>query len=133
MTFDVSCNNVVGAVAPNQANAYETVAILVAKGNGAGSWSGSIVNNAIGPARTSPAPANADGIFVRAAGSGTTDVLIQDNTLTGYGANGIHLQNSDGSVTMNAKPLRQHGVVAERGQSIGAVRGQRRDAVRPRP
>ncbi len=74
----------------------------MAKGNGAGSWSGSIVNNAIGPARTSPTPANADGIFVRAAGSGTTDVLIQDNTLTGYGANGIHLQNRDGSVTMNA-------------------------------
>ena len=102
VTFDVSCNNVVGAIAPNQANAYDTVAILVAKGNGAGSWSGSIVNNAIGPARTSPTPANADGIFVRAAGSGTTNVLIQDNTLTGYGANGIHLQNSDGSVTMNA-------------------------------
>jgi hypothetical protein len=102
VTFDVSCNNVVGAVVPNQANAYDTAALLVAKGNGAGSWSGSIVNNTIGPARTSPAPANADGIFVRAAGSGTTDVLIQDNTLTGYGGNGIHLQNRDGSVTMNA-------------------------------
>ena len=54
VTFDVSCNNIVGAVAPNQANAYNTVAIFVAKGNGAGTWSGAIVNNTIGPARTSP-------------------------------------------------------------------------------
>jgi Tol biopolymer transport system component len=102
MTFEVSCNRVVGAVAPNQANAYDTVAVFIAKGNGNGTWSGSIYSNAIGPAKSSPSAANADAIFVRSAGAGTISTLIQLNTMTGYGNAGIHLQNNDGSATMNA-------------------------------
>jgi hypothetical protein len=61
--------------------------------------SGTIAGNTIGPAKVN---ANADGIFVRSAGNGTDTVLIQNNTITGYGNAGIHLQNNDGSSTMNA-------------------------------
>jgi hypothetical protein len=92
VTFDVSCNRHVGG--------HDTVGMFFAKGNGAGAWSGSIINNIIGA--PNPATANADGLFVRATGSGTLTTLIQDNTLTGYGNAGMHLQNNDGSVTMNA-------------------------------
>jgi hypothetical protein len=102
MTYDVSCNRIVGAVSPNQANAYDTVAIFVAKGKGNGTFNGDIYNNVIGPARTSPTLANADGIFVRSAGTSTNTVLIQNNVLSGYGNVGIHIQNNDGSCTVNA-------------------------------
>jgi hypothetical protein len=92
MTFDVSCNRIVGG--------HSTVGMFVAKGNGGGTWSGAIVNNVIGPQATPTS--NADGLFVRAAGSGSLSVLIQNNAITGYGNDGLHLQNNDGSVTMNA-------------------------------
>jgi hypothetical protein len=45
---------------------------------------------------------NSDGIFVRSAGSGTTTVVIQNNTITNWGNAGIHLQGNDGSSTINA-------------------------------
>jgi hypothetical protein len=103
-TYDISHNT----LTDGGANAFDTVGIFVAKGQDNGTLSGTIASNAIGPANPdiSPAaglqPANADGIFVRSAGTGTNTVLIQNNTITGYGAAGIHLQNNDGSSTMNA-------------------------------
>ena len=94
-TFDVSCNRMNG----NDANAYDTVGIFIAKGQDLGSMTGSVVNNVIGPPKTN---ANADGIFVRSAGQGSVNILVQNNTLSGYGNAGLHFQNNDGSSTMNA-------------------------------
>jgi len=96
MTFDISCNRIVGGTA----NSTSTTGMFFAKGNGGGNWSGAIVNNVIGP--SNPASAGADGLFARAAGSGTISLLIRDNTTTDWGNVGIHLQNNDGSATMNA-------------------------------
>jgi hypothetical protein len=103
-TFDIS-NNLLN---DGGTNAFNTVGIFVAKGQDGGTLTGTIQGNTIGPADSdiSPdpgnQPANADGIFVRSAGSGTATVLILNNTITGYGNQGIHLQNNDGSSTMNA-------------------------------
>ncbi|HEY2248171.1 MAG TPA: cadherin domain-containing protein [Bradyrhizobium sp.] len=94
-TFDISHNT----LTDGGANAFDTAGIFVAKGQDNGTVSGTIASNAIGPAK---ANTNADGIFVRSAGTGTDTVLIQNNTITGYGNAGIHLQNNDGSSTMNA-------------------------------
>jgi hypothetical protein len=91
VTFDISCNRLVGG--------YDTVGMFVAKGNGSGTFSGAIVNNVLGAAT---AGSNADGMFVRAAGTNTMSVLIQNNVITGYTSAGLHLQNNDGSSTMNA-------------------------------
>ena len=90
VTFDLSCNNIVGG--------HTSTGIFVAKGNGGGTWSGAVVNNTVGAA----SGAGGDGIFIRSAGSGTISNLIQNNVVTGYGNVGIHLQNNDGSATMNA-------------------------------
>ncbi|MCA1593451.1 MAG: cadherin-like domain-containing protein [Acidobacteria bacterium] len=90
-TFDISCNRLVGG--------YDTVGMFVAKGNGGGTFTGTVVNNAIGAATVG---SNADGMFLRAAGSGTFSVLVQNNTITGYTSSALHLQNNDGSSTMNA-------------------------------
>ena len=98
-TFDISGNT----LTDGGANSYQAAAIFVAKDGGSGTYSGTIENNDIGPEGTvSGNGANADGIFVRTSGSGTLTTLIQGNTLTGYGDEGIHLQNNAGSVTMNA-------------------------------
>ncbi|HET7843387.1 MAG TPA: hypothetical protein VFL14_04505, partial [Xanthomonadales bacterium] len=43
-----------------------------------------------------------DGIFMRSAGSGSIGLLVQNNTVNGYGNVGVHLQNNDGSSVMNA-------------------------------
>ncbi|MEO5758384.1 MAG: hypothetical protein ABIQ51_16160 [Mesorhizobium sp.] len=94
-TFDISHNT----LTDGGGNAFDTVGIFVAKGKDSGTMSGTIASNAIGPAKVG---SNSDGIFVRAAGAGTLTTLIQNNTITGYGNAGIHLQNNDGSSTMNA-------------------------------
>ncbi|WP_188393765.1 S-layer family protein [Mesorhizobium sp. SARCC-RB16n] len=94
-TFDISHN----ILTDGGANAFDTVGIFVAKGQDNGTMSGTIASNAIGPAKVN---SNSDGIFVRSAGTGTLTTLIQNNTITGVGNNGIHLQNNDGSATMNA-------------------------------
>jgi uncharacterized repeat protein (TIGR01451 family) len=39
---------------------------------------------------------------VRSAGQGSVNILVQNNTLSGYGNAGLHFQNNDGSSTMNA-------------------------------
>lgn len=93
VTYTVSNNN----LSAGGANAFDAVGIFVAKGNGAGTFSGSIANNQI----TGRPGSNAAGIFVRAAGSGTSTVLIENNEVSNYGT-GIRLQNNDGSSTMNA-------------------------------
>ncbi|WP_246677702.1 hypothetical protein [Mesorhizobium sp. B2-4-18] len=97
-TFDISHNTMLNT-GGDAANAYDTVGVFVAKGQDNGTLSGTIASNTIGPAKSG---ANADGIFVRSAGAGATTVLIQNNSLSGYGNAGIHLQNNDGSTTMNA-------------------------------
>jgi subtilisin-like proprotein convertase family protein len=94
-TFDASCNRMNG----NDANAYDTVGIFIAKGQDLGSLTGTVVNNIIGPAK---ANANADGLFVRSAGTGSITTLVQDNSFSGYGNAGMHFQNNDGGATMNA-------------------------------
>ncbi|WP_167514702.1 hypothetical protein [Mesorhizobium intechi] len=81
------------------ANAFDTVGIFVAKGQDLGTMVGKITGNQL----VGQTGKNSDGIFVRAAGaSGTLTTLIQNNTITGWGNVGIHLQNNDGGVTMNA-------------------------------
>ncbi|UGY18283.1 cadherin repeat domain-containing protein [Bradyrhizobium septentrionale] len=94
-TFDISHN----ILTDGGANAFDTVGIFVAKGQDNGTMSGTIASNSIGPAKVG---SNSDGIFVRDAGAGTLTTLIQNNTITGVGNNGIHLQNNDGSSTLNA-------------------------------
>ncbi|MBZ9963721.1 beta strand repeat-containing protein [Mesorhizobium sp. BR1-1-2] len=80
-------------------NAFGTVGIFVAKGQDLGTVTGKITGNQL----VGQPGSNSDGIFVRAAGaSGTLTTLIQNNTITGWGNAGIHLQNNDGSATMNA-------------------------------
>lgn len=94
-TFNIS-NNV---NSDGGANAFDTVGIFVAKGQDLGTMTGKIVGNTL-VAKTG---SNSDGIFVRAAGaSGSLTTLIQNNTITGWGFAGIHLQNNDGGATMNA-------------------------------
>jgi hypothetical protein len=94
-TFNIS-NNV---NSDGGANAFDTVGIFVAKGQDLGTMTGKIVGNTL-VAKTG---SNSDGIFVRAAGaSGSLTTLIQNNTITGWGNTGIHLQNNDGGATMNA-------------------------------
>ncbi|MDQ3815220.1 MAG: hypothetical protein M3347_14960, partial [Armatimonadota bacterium] len=95
VTFDLSCNRMNGGTA----NSWDTVGIFISKGNGAGNFSGAVVNNIIGPAKTG---SNAFGLIVRSTGSGTISTLIQNNSITGYTGEGINLQNNDGSATMNA-------------------------------
>lgn len=94
-TFDISHN----ILTDGGANAFDTVGIFVAKGQDNGTMSGTIASNSIGPSKLN---SNSDGIFVRSAGTGTLTTLIQNNTITGVGNVGIHLQNNDGSATMNA-------------------------------
>ncbi|TPI63031.1 hypothetical protein FJ420_13170 [Mesorhizobium sp. B3-1-3] len=94
-TFDISHN----VLTDGGANAFDTVGIFVAKGQDNGTMAGTIASNQIGPAKVN---SNSDGIFVRVAGAGTMTTLIQNNTITGVGNNGIHLQNNDGSATLNA-------------------------------
>ena len=94
-TFDISHNT----LTDGGANAFDTVGIFVAKGQDNGTLSGTIASNAIGPAKVN---SNSDGIFVRDAGNGTLTTLIQNNTITGVGNVGIHLQNNDGGSTLNA-------------------------------
>src|SRR5262249_6297035 len=89
VNFDIANNT----LNDRGANALDKVGIFVAKGNGAGTFAGTIANNTVGPAK---ANANADGIFVRSAGSGSLTALIEDNTVNSYGNAGIHLQNNDG-------------------------------------
>jgi hypothetical protein len=80
------------------ANAFDTVGIFVAKGQDLGTMVGKITGNQL----VGKTGSNSDGIFVRAAGNGTLTTLIQNNTITGWGNAGIHLQNNDGGATMNA-------------------------------
>jgi hypothetical protein len=94
-TYDVSCNR----HSSGGANSFDVVGIFIAKGQDLGSMQGTINNNIIGPAKVG---SNSDGIFVRSAGSGTCTALIKNNTITGWGDAGIHLQNNDGNCTMNA-------------------------------
>lgn len=95
VTFDVSCNRING----NDANAYDVVGMFFSKGNGSGTMNGTINNNIVGPPKTG---SNSDGIFVRTGGGGSANILIKNNTTTGWGDAGIHLQNNDGNCTMNA-------------------------------
>ncbi|MES2098160.1 MAG: Ig-like domain-containing protein, partial [Pseudomonadota bacterium] len=94
-TFDISHNT----DTDGGANAFDTVGIFVAKGQDNGTLTGTIASNSL-VAKTA---SNSDGIFVRAAGnSGTLTTLIQNNTITNWGNAGIHIQNNDGSATVNA-------------------------------
>jgi hypothetical protein len=93
-TFDISNNT----INDGGTNAFDTVGIFVAKGQDLGTLVGTIQGNTL-VAKTG---SNSDGIFVRSAGAGTTTVLILNNTITNWGNAGIHLQNNDGSSTMNA-------------------------------
>jgi len=93
-TFDISHNT----ASQGGANGFDTVGIFVAKGQDLGTLQGSIQsNNLVGATGK-----NSDGIFVRSSGGGSTTVLIQNNSITNWGNAGIHLQNNDGSTTMNA-------------------------------
>ena len=95
-TYDIANNS--NAVGGLNANRFDTVGIFVAKGQDLGTMSGSIQNNTL----LGQTGKFSDGIFVRSAGGGTNTVLMQNNNITNWGNAGIHLQNNDGSTTMNA-------------------------------
>ncbi|HEX4738459.1 MAG TPA: tandem-95 repeat protein, partial [Allosphingosinicella sp.] len=92
VTYDVSHNTIMGSVGD---------AILVAKGNGKGIWSGTINANTIGNAGVAKSGSSeGSGIFTESNGTGSNTVLISNNQ--------IHQTNQTGiSVWANDS---QHGV-----------------------
>jgi hypothetical protein len=99
ITYDISCNKIQDSIG---------IALLVASGNGSGTVSGSIINNAIGIVDGTPGTApltgstQASGIKVKATGTGTHTTMIRDNTIRETNEEGIFIQNNDGSATLNA-------------------------------
>ncbi len=98
VTYDVSCNRFRGALG---------IALNIFKGNGGGTFTGTIANNFIGVAGTPlSGSAQGSGIKVSANGKGSQTVLIQNNDVREYNENGIFLQANDSQggpgATMNA-------------------------------
>ena len=94
-TYDISCNSFRGA----RGNG-----LVVTKGLGAGLMQGTIFNNRFGLSGTpGSASAEASGLNVDTRGAGTHNVLVKNNVVTDWGANGaIQLFNNQGSALMNA-------------------------------
>lgn len=95
LTYDISCNRIRDSIG---------IALLVAKGTGAGVWNGSIVNNVVGVAGsgTLTGSTQGSGIKVATTGQGSHTTFIANNDVRRYNEIGIFLQNNDGSSTLNA-------------------------------
>lgn len=94
-TYDISCNKFSGA---------KGFGLLVAKTLGSGTAQGTIFNNRFGTdGVVNSSSSEASGIDVDARGAGTHTVLIKNNIVNNWGANGaIQLFNNQGSSVMNA-------------------------------
>jgi hypothetical protein len=87
VTYDVSCNSIKDSIG---------TALIVAKGNGKGAYTGSIVNNAIGVNGVAlSGSTQADGIKVTSNGTGTHVVRIADNVIHQTNEVGLFLQAND--------------------------------------
>ncbi|MCA1635798.1 MAG: hypothetical protein LC802_19445, partial [Acidobacteria bacterium] len=93
-TYDISCNSMRGA---------KGFGLLVAKTLGNGTAQGTIFNNRIGVAGVAgSASTEASGLDVDSRGSGTHNLLLKNNQVHGWGANGAYqIFNNQGNVTMN--------------------------------
>ena len=90
------------------------IALLVAKGNGSGAWTGDIINNTVGVTGVAlSGSTQASGIKVKATGTNTHTVMIRDNVVRQTNEEGIFIQNNDGSATLNASVF--NNLVAEPG------------------
>ncbi len=86
-------------------NSYQEQAIFVDATDGGGTVKATVEGNMIGPAFGGNAgqQSNADGIAAQVVFSETLDLLVENNTLTGYSANqGISLLATQGTNTLNA-------------------------------
>jgi hypothetical protein len=93
-TYDISCNSIRGA---------KGFGLLVAKTLGSGTAQGTIFNNRIGvDGVAGSASTEASGLDVDTRGAGTHTVLIKNNQVHEWGANGAYqIFNNQGSATMN--------------------------------
>ncbi|CAN7235238.1 inverse autotransporter beta domain-containing protein [Mesorhizobium sp. LjRoot246] len=93
VTYDVSHNTLKDAIG---------IALLVAKGNGHGTWSGTINANTIGTAGVvNSGSTQASGIKVTSNGTGSHTTLISNNIVHGTNEVGIFLQANDSQVASN--------------------------------
>jgi uncharacterized repeat protein (TIGR01451 family) len=94
-TYDISCNSFRGA---------KGTGLLIAKTLGAGLMQGTIFNNRFGVDGTpGSSSTEASGINIDTRGAGTHNVLVKNNVVNDWGANGaIQLFNNQGSAVMNA-------------------------------
>ncbi|WP_214473879.1 hypothetical protein [Mesorhizobium sp. dw_380] len=93
VTYDVSHNTLKDAVG---------IALLVAKGNGKGTWSGTINANTIGTAGVvNSGSTQASGIKVTSNGTGSHTTLISNNVIHGTNEVGIFLQANDSQLAAN--------------------------------
>jgi hypothetical protein len=93
VTYDVSHNTLRDAVG---------IALLVGKGNGHGTWSGTINANTIGLAGVANSGSlEASGIKVDSNGTGTHTTLISNNVVHQTNEVGIFLQANDSQVGLN--------------------------------
>jgi uncharacterized repeat protein (TIGR01451 family) len=93
MTYDFSCNSFRDA---------KGHALLLVKGTGSGSMSGTVFNNSIGVSGVDDSGSTqASGIEVDSTGSGTHTALIKNNTIREYNLAGISAFANQGSSTLN--------------------------------
>jgi uncharacterized repeat protein (TIGR01451 family) len=94
-TYDISCNSFRGA---------RGTALLIAKTLGSGTAQGTVFNNRFGIDGTpGSSSTEASGINIDTRGAGTHTVLVKNNQVHEWGANGaIQLFNNQGSAVMNA-------------------------------
>lgn len=92
-TYDFSCNSFRDAKGHG---------LNIVKSTGSGSMSGTVFNNTIGDSGvTDSGSAEASGINIDAAGSGTHTSLIKNNNILQYNLAGITAFNNNGSSTLN--------------------------------
>jgi len=77
-------------------------AITIFKGNGGGTFSGTVENNTIGTATSLSGSSQASGIRLTTSGTGSHTTRINGNTVQQYNEAGIYVLLTDGSATMNA-------------------------------
>ena len=93
VTYDVSCNTFRDAIG---------IALLVGKGNGKGSFTGSIINNRVGVTGVADSgSAQAAGIKITSNGTGTHTVMIANNDVRQTNEEGIYLQANDSQLVAN--------------------------------
>ncbi|MDT5157790.1 MAG: hypothetical protein QOH51_2147 [Acidobacteriota bacterium] len=102
LTFNISCNRISTSAAGGAKGAG--INLFKAVNSPGGAMVGTVGGNAIGVVgqTLSGAPNSAPGIWIQDHGAGTFTTLIQNNNIVEYGEEGIDLQRTSGSSTLNA-------------------------------